>query len=347
MRFPDATQDDLKNAHGYAYGGSIIQDLGYYPFGSKFFSDLVHYVRNADFVAALIRDAHDLNEYAFALGALAHFAAGNDGHRIAVNRAVPMLYPKLRREYGDVVTYDENPGAHLKTEFGFDVLQVAKGHYAPQAYHDYIGFQVSKSLLEQAFQETYCLDLGSIFANYDLSVGTFRRGISIVIPKMTNAAWQMKKDEIRREIPGITRQKFIFNLSRSSYEKNWDRQYAKPGFGTKILAFLIGLIPKIGPFKALSFRTPTPQAEKLFMASFNATLQDYAQMLRAGEVTGAFDIKNDNLDTGTVTSPGQYPLADETYAESLTGSVKITSRTPRPSFGRCCSPITVISASPL
>lgn len=143
MRFPDATQDDLKNAHAYAYGGSIIQDLGYYPFGSKFFSDLVHYVRNADFVAALIRDSHDLNEYAFALGVLAHFAADNDGHRVAVNRTVPMLYPKLRREYGDTVTYDENPGAHLKTEFGFDVLQVAKGHYAPQAYHDYIGFQVS------------------------------------------------------------------------------------------------------------------------------------------------------------------------------------------------------------
>jgi Zinc dependent phospholipase C len=314
-RFPNATPEDLKNAHAYAYGGSIIQDLGYYPFGSQFFSDLVHYVRNGDFVAALIRDSHDLNDYAFALGALAHLEADNDGHRIAVNKAVPMLYPKLRAKYGDVVTYDQNPGAHLKAEFGFDVLQVAKGHYAPEAYHDYIGFQVSKSLLEQAFQETYSLDLSSIFTNYDLAVGTFRRGVSIVIPKMTNAAWQMKKDDIRRDIPGVTRQKFIYNLSRSSYEKNWDRQYQKPGFGTRVLAFLISLIPKIGPFQALSFRTPTPEAEKLFMASFNATLQDYAQVVHADEATGTIDIKNGNLDTGAVTSPGQYPLADETYAE--------------------------------
>src|ERR1700743_121964 len=71
-RFPYATPEELLEAHSYAYGGAIIQDLGYYPFGSKFFSDLTHYVRSGDFVLALLRDAQDLNEYAFALGAAAH-----------------------------------------------------------------------------------------------------------------------------------------------------------------------------------------------------------------------------------------------------------------------------------
>src|ERR1700733_15842393 len=106
QRFPNATEDQLREAHAYAYGGAIIQDMGYYPFSSKFFSDLAHYVRSGDFVQALIRDSQDINEYAFALGALCHYSADTDGHPIATNRSVPILYPKLRRRYGDSVTYD-------------------------------------------------------------------------------------------------------------------------------------------------------------------------------------------------------------------------------------------------
>ena len=125
-RFPNATREQLKEAHGYAYGGAIIQDLGYYPHGNHFFSELTHYVRSGDFILALLRDSKDLNDYAFALGALAHYPSDNDGHRIATNRAVPILYAKLQRRYGDRVTYEENPLAHIKTEFGFDVLEVAR-----------------------------------------------------------------------------------------------------------------------------------------------------------------------------------------------------------------------------
>src|ERR1700676_502518 len=128
-RFPDATKEELKEAHGYAYGGAIIQDMGYYPHGSKFFSDLTHYVRSGDFILALLRDAKDLDGYAFALGALSHYAADNDGHLIGVNQAVPILYPKLKKKYGDSVTYEKDPLAHVKTEFGFDVLEVAQGRY--------------------------------------------------------------------------------------------------------------------------------------------------------------------------------------------------------------------------
>src|SRR5579863_6663493 len=177
QRFPQTTPDDLKTAHAYAYGGAVIQDMGYYPFGSKLFSDLVHYVRSGDFVEALLHDARTLDDYAFALGALAHYVADNDGHRIATNRAVPILYPKLRKKYGDVVTYDENPAAHLKTEFGFDVLQVARGHYASDDYHDRIGFQVSQPLLQQAFEETYSIPMQGIFTNYDLAIGTYRLAV--------------------------------------------------------------------------------------------------------------------------------------------------------------------------
>src|ERR1700733_13054859 len=143
-RFPGSSREELKEAHSYAYGGSVIQDLGYYPFGSHLFSDLVHYVRTGDFVEALLRDSSTLDEYSFALGALSHYAADNYGHSIATNHAVPILYPKLKIKFGDDVAYDQAPVEHLKTEFGFDVVQVAKGRYAPDAYRYLIGFQVSQ-----------------------------------------------------------------------------------------------------------------------------------------------------------------------------------------------------------
>lgn len=316
-RFPNSTTEELATAHGYAYGGCAIQDLGYYPFGSKFFSDLVHYVRTGDFIEALLRDSQDLNEFAFALGALAHYAADNNGHRIAVNRAVALLYPKLKKKYGDEVTYAENPAAHLKTEFGFDVLQIAKGHYAPDAYRNYIGFQVSQPLLERAFEETYSIELKSVLANFDLAVGSYRRGVGFVIPEMTRVAWETKKDDIQKDIPGITKQKFLYHLSRASYEKEWDNKYQKPGIGAWFLALVIRFAPKIGPLKALSFRTPTPEAEKMFMASFNATVKEYEELIHEERESGQVALRNYNFDTGTVTAPGEYSLADKAYAELL------------------------------
>jgi Zinc dependent phospholipase C len=319
QRFPQATSEDLKTAHGYAYGGCVIQDMGYYPFGNKFFSDLVHYVRSGDFVAALLRDSQNLNEYAFALGALAHYSADNQGHRTGTNLAVPLLYPKLRRKYGDVVTYDENPLAHLKTEFGFDVLQVAKGRYASDAYRDRIGFQVSSELLARAFQETYSLDLNSVLSTYDLAIASYRKGVSELIPEATKIAWQTKKDEIQRDSPGITRTAFLYRVSRSTYEKQWPGKYKKPGFGTRLLGFLLRLIPKVGPFRDLAFKIPTPDAEKLFVASFSNALQNYEQLVKqeGSSAQGQALLVDDNFDTGTVTGPGQYPLADQTFAGLL------------------------------
>src|SRR5665647_419493 len=146
-RFPAATADDLMAAHAYAYGGCIIQDLGYYPFGSKFFTDLTHYVRTGAFILNLIRDSQDLNEYAFALGALSHFAADDNGHPIAVNPAVPLFYPKLGLKFGKLVTYADDHSSHVKTEFAFDVFQAAKGRYASDAYKSFIGFEVAKPLI--------------------------------------------------------------------------------------------------------------------------------------------------------------------------------------------------------
>lgn len=318
-RFPNATHDELRTAHGYAYGGAIIQDLGYYPHGSHAFSDIVHYIRSADFIRALLRDAresHDINDYAFALGSLAHYSADNDGHSIAVNRAVPILYPRLRQKFGDVMTYAQNPAAHLKTEFGFDVLEVAKERYAPDAYHDFIGFEVAKPLLERAFQETYGIELDSLFTDLDKAINSYRYDVSTLIPRATKVAWQLKKTEIAKDAPTLTRQKFLYHLSRASFNKNWGAKYDKPGCGTKFLAFLYLIIPKIGPLKTLQFKTPTPQTETMFMASFNAAVESFTAELKKLP-QGEPQIPNTNFDTGGPIRPGEYSLADQAYADLL------------------------------
>jgi hypothetical protein len=316
QRFPGATPEDLRKAHAFAYGGCIIQDLGYYPFGTKLFSDLVHYVRSGDFVNALIHEVQDVDEYAFALGALAHYAGDNNGHPIAVNLAVAMIYPKLKAKYGAQITYADNPAAHLKTEFSFDVVQVANHKYAPEAYHDFIGFQVAKPLLDRAFFDTYGLHLKDVFGNLDLALGTYRRSVSSIIPTMTKAAWAAKKDEIVGGTPGVTQRKFVYILSRSSYEKEWGANYERPGLGARILAFLFRLIPNVGPFRALSFKPPTRETELLFMKSFDATFDRYSGLLEEVK-TDRLRLANENLDLGTLTRAGGYNLADNAYASLL------------------------------
>jgi hypothetical protein len=315
-RFPNATPEEMKEAHGYAYGGSIIQDMGYYPHGSKFFSDLTHYVRSGDFILAMLRDSKDLDGYAFALGSLAHYAADNDGHRIGTNRAVPVLYPKLKVKFGDSVTYEQDPLAHVKTEFGFDVLEVAQGRFAPDAYHDFIGFGVAAPLLEQAFQETYGLDLKIVLSDEDKVLGSYRYDVSQLLPKATRVAWALKKDEIMKDQPGMTRNRFLYNLSRASYQKNWGTKYQPPTFWERFLAFLTMIIPKVGPLKVLQLKTPTPDTERMFEASFNATLDRYRKLL--GQVSsGQVDLPNDNFDTGEIAGPGTYRLNDEAHAKLL------------------------------
>src|SRR5215467_14886213 len=230
QRFPGITEAELTRAHSYAYGGCTIQDMGYYPFGNAFFSDLTHYVRSGEFIMNLIAESKDLNEYAFALGSLAHYAADNAGHREAVNKSVPMIYPKLRKRFGDVITYADDKVSHLKVEFGFDVAQVAHGNYAPDEYHDFIGFEVAQALLERAFVKTYGIELSGLL-HEDLAIGTYRFTVHSIFPTLTRAAWNLKKHEIIQAQPGITKRKFLYNLSRSSYRKKWGTNYQQPGFG--------------------------------------------------------------------------------------------------------------------
>lgn len=314
-RFPDLTEDQLKEAHGYAYGGAVIQDLGYYPFGSVEFSNLVHYVRSGDFVRELLLQSQDANEYAFALGALAHYASDISGHP-AVNQAVAIQYPKLRAKYGNSVRYAEDHTAHLKTEFGFDMVQVAKNRYASQQYHDFIGFQVSKPLLERTFPIVYGVELKDVLTHEDLAIGSYRFAVSRMIPQMTQIALRTHKKDMMKETPNFAKKKFLYRLSRSDYEKEWGKDYTKPDFGTRFWSVVLRYMPKIGPFKALAFNNPTTQTEDMYFKSINKTVDQYRLYLEQVGA-GTLDLANSDFDTGKETVAAEYSLTDETYAKLL------------------------------
>jgi hypothetical protein len=314
-RYPGLSEDELKEAHAYAYGGAVIQDLGYYPFGSREFSDLVHYVRSGDFVRELLLESQDVNEYAFALGALSHYASDIVGHP-AVNQAVALEYPKLRQKYGKSVRYAQDKTAHLKIEFGFDTAQVAKNRYASQQYHDFIGFEVSKPLLERIFPVVYGVELKDVLTHEDLAVGSYRFAVSRLIPQMTRVALQTHKKDLIRETPNFAKQKFLYRLSRSDYEKQWGKDYVKPGPGTRILSTLLRYMPRIGPFKGLAFKSPTPQTEDLYFKSINTTVDQYRAFLEAVRAD-TLVLPNCDFDTGNPTKAAEYSLTDDAYAKLL------------------------------
>lgn len=314
-RFPGLTEDQLTEAHAYAYGGSVIQDLGYYPFGNKEFSNLVHYVRSGDFVLELLHQSQDANEYAFALGGLSHYAADLDGHP-AVNQAVALRYPKLRAKYGLSVRFAQEPTAHLKTEFGFDTLQVAKNRYASDQYHDFIGFKVAEPLLERTFQIVYGLQLKDVLAHQDMAIGSYRFSVSRLIPQMTKVALRTHEKDMMRETPNAAKKTFLYRLSRSDYEREWGKTYTKPDFGTRVLSALLKYIPKVGPFKGMGFDNPTAKTEDLYIKSINATVDQYRVYLEAVRA-GALVLPNCDLDDGKATKAAEYTLADDTYAALL------------------------------
>jgi hypothetical protein len=322
-RFPGATEEDLRKAHAYAYGGCLVQDMGYYPLGNKFFSDLTHYARSGDFVANLINESRTLNEFAFGLGALAHYAGDNAGHPF-VNRAVGLSFPKLRRKFGDEVTYEANPKDHIRVEFGFDLTQVAKHRYTSDQYHDFIGFEVSKPLLERAFQQTYGLPLDEVLHPEDISIGTFRRAASKLIPELSRVAMAMKRPEKVPEDKHNPEQKlFLYHLSRSEYEKQWGKDYRKPGFVARTFAFFLKWVPKFGPLKAVDFKVPTPETEDLYLKAVNATVANYREILRRVDDKGIaggdrrIELANLDFDTGRPSRVGEYALSDKTHLQLL------------------------------
>ncbi len=318
-RYPRATREQLEEAHAYAYGGCAIQDAGYYPFSHEFFSDLTHYVRSGEFVEALLRDARNLNEYAFALGALSHYIGDSVGHRDAINPATAIEYPKLARKYGRIVTFEDAPHPYVATEFSFDIAQLSRRRLAPEAYQRFLGLYVPRHLLERAFYETYGLTVPEVLGKTGrAAIRSYRTSIRSFIPIFARAEESIHaKDFPKQDPPAFLR--IAPYLRRAPYLPVWAGEYRAPGFGDRLLGLLIRVLPPIGPIQVVKIRGPRADTEQLYYLSLQRTLLLYRHRLDTLRLLPgmSLELPNRDLDTGDWTRPGAYGLTDRTYARLL------------------------------
>lgn len=312
QKYPGATKEELKVAHANAYGGAIIPDIGYYPLGSPVFSHLVHYVRSGDFISALLEEAHTLNEYAFALGVLCHYEADKYGHSLGTNKAVAILFPRLKNRYGNEVTFEQGHDQHSRVEFGFDVLQAAKGNYQTNEYHDFIGFEVSDSVLERAFLKTYGLSLKRVFRSLPTAIAVFRFSVKVLIPELTKDAWKIKNSFITKMNPLATEKTYIYKFNRKDYRN----EFSKPAFQSIFISLAIGILPKYGPLSRFKPMYPDSACEKIFHQSYDAIRNHFTKHLKELQANNV-SYDNIDLDTGKETVMGEYKLADQAYYQLL------------------------------
>jgi hypothetical protein len=315
-QYPGLTDAQLQVAHGYAYGGSAIQDFGYYPFGNKFFSDLTHYVRSGDFVLSLLRNAQTPNELAFAIGSLSHYIGDTIGHSSAINLSVPVEFPKLEKRYGANVNYAEDPHAHVQTEFAFDINQLSKGRFAPSAYLNYVGLEVPRALLAKSFFETYGLKLPDIIGTKQTSIRVYRFAARRFLPNIARAETILHKKNFPTDIPSPDLDALAKDLAQASAENDWEKYRKHPGVRSHLYAGFIFILPKVGVLKLLAIKGPNQNTEDLYIKSVNRSIKELRLVLNHFDTIQNY-LPNRDLDTGLKVKPGGYPLTDSTYARLL------------------------------
>ena len=268
-RYPGITEAELTKAHSYAYGGCTIQDLGYYPFNNTFFSDLTHYVRTGDFVAALLRNASNADELAFALGALSHYIGDIYGHSEAVNLSVPKTFPRLARRFGPVIPYEPAPIAHGRVEMGFDMAHIGSRRFASREYRRNIGFNVAQDLLDRTFTEMYALPMRSVLGPPPRAFRSYRWAVRRLIPKFMQVQVLINRERFPQEKDTEARRKYFETVKQAEYAKTPGSAYREPRFTTHALALLVRVTPKVGKLKILSLRAPSPETNDLYFVSMN------------------------------------------------------------------------------
>ena len=287
---PTLTPAQFNRARSYAYGGCVIQDIGYYPFGDQFFSDLTHYVRSGDFVLALFRNAHNADELAFAIGALSHYVGDSYGHSEATNLAVAKQFPKLEKRYGPSVSYGEGKHQHVQVEFAFDIDQIVQHHLAPLGYMRHIGLRVPQRQVALAFYQTYGLtehfdgQPGPTFIN----VSAYNMATRNLIPHIAYALTLLHRSH--EPIEPDTSDATEIERESASVAKNcnWDVYRKKTGLETRLIAALIFVLPKFGPLALVNIKGPTPAAETDYYESLAAATSGMrARLARFTPLAGA------------------------------------------------------------
>ena len=328
-RFPNATPEQLREAHAYAYGGCAVQDMGYYPFGKKFFSNLTHYVRTGDFIDWMFKNARTIDELAFAIGALSHYLGDSIGHSQAINPATAIEFPKLEKKFGKSVTYGESPHGHIRTEFAFDIDELTDTKFAPPTYLEFIGFRVPRKFLEDAFVNTYGFDVHEVLGRAHPALRSYRTSVRRFIPAFAEAEVVLHRHQFPTHPDDDAWRLFNERIAQTNYDRGkWKHTYHGPGFKAHLLAVLVFLVPKIGAASDLAIKIPTTGTEDRYLRSVNHTVDVFREAVDklAATPDSPAQLANLDLDTGAKVKLGDYPLADRTHDELL---ARLTSRPAR------------------
>ena len=355
-RYPNLTPAQLQEARAYAYGGCVIQDMGYYPFGDKSFTNLTHYVRSGDFVVSLFRNAHNADELAFAVGALSHYVGDSIGHSEATNLSVPVEFPKLRTKYGSEVSYAEGEHQHVQTEFAFDIDQIAHHRMAPVRFLRHVGLRVPVNQLALAYYQTYGLSNEFSPRRRRFNVREYRFMVHTFFPRVAYAITLLHRRHEPAEPETPDAAEIDKEVAVVAAENDWQKYRRHAGIGTYMLAGFLFILPKIGPLKLIDVKGPTPATETAYLhsvvvstaimhrmlARFTPPATAHTSTARAGGPVSTnqspqaipaimaaspntlllssdprHPLPNRDLDTGRVVQPGGYPLTDSTYANLL------------------------------
>jgi hypothetical protein len=353
-RYPNLTPAELQSARAYAYAGCVIQDIGYYPFGDKSFSNLTHYVRSGDFVVNLFRNANNANELAFAVGALSHYIGDSIGHAQATNLAVPIEFPKLADKFGRVVNYAQAPHQHVQIEFAFDIDQIAHHRFAPLQFLRHVGLRVPIRQLALAYYQTYGIteDFGK--TGRRINVRGYRLAVHGLIPRAAYALTLLHRKHEPLETQSPDLDAIQKEVAAVSTQDDWDHWRRKAGIGTYILAGILYVIPKFGPLSLVAIKDPTSATEADYLHSVVQSTAALRHALarftppppvRSTAIASQPDpqqqkpsptqdlaalqaffskfrdpqhpLPNRDLDTGSVVKLGAYSLTDLTYARLL------------------------------
>ena len=255
------------------FAGAIAPDMGYFPGGDRFTSDLAHYVRAGELARSLKRCANEGYAASFARGWATHVLADILIHPL-INRAASEL---AGNSPSNALTFADNPVAHIRVEQGLDAVIAAR--FRPSRFwraRNQSFVAVAVRLLSQAYGETY---------HYASSIRHLTRSCQAV----------------SLGVPLLLR----YGRSASQLFGACDGRKAEASRGAFALARLATALFPRSPLNALS--RPHPPSDWL-LSEVSRAMDEFPARFSAIEASGLADLPDCNLDTGELENV-PYPLA--------------------------------------
>jgi len=208
-KIPAGKPRRIEQAQAYAYGGAIIQDSWLLPIRQPLFKR-PHAFTSAAAISskALLARRQGCPRVRFSPSVRSRITLRTTTViASAPTEPFPICYrppEEIRRQRFVLRT---TGWRHVKTDLVSTSTKSAE-RYAPDSYHDFIGFEVSRPVFEQAFRETYALS-ERVLCERKTKFSSYRHDVSSI---QSHASPGTSRKTIKDDIQNATKRKFLFNL---------------------------------------------------------------------------------------------------------------------------------------